>query len=386
MSAGVGKLPAAPYGLYLHIPFCASKCCYCDFLSFPGLHQAWKRRYVEALATEIRHRVDADWQQPQSIFIGGGTPTSLSLADLETVLQALENALGGDTPVEYTVEVNPGSASDGVLALLKRYGVNRLSFGVQSMDDAVLRSLGRQHRAADVVRAVSDARKMGFANINLDLIYGLPAQTKENWRNTLSQALDLQPQHLSLYQLIIEPGTAMSRALDSGQLPPVDEDVAADIWEMNLRDLPAHGFAQYEISNYALPGYECIHNQLYWELQNYLGLGLGATGWKRPVRTVNTDDLSAYCNHWLAGKPAPQHTEQVEWVSQMQERIMMSLRMNRGLDHEDFRAHFEVTPEEAFGAAFAQSQADGTMVRNARAWQLTEKGRRLGNVVLARFF
>lgn len=373
-------------GLYLHIPFCASKCRYCDFLSFPGGHDDWKARYVEALCVEISVRIDADWQHPYSIFIGGGTPTSLSLGGMDTLLCQLRKRLGASPVAEFTVEMNPSSSQKDMLALLRSHGVNRLSVGVQSMDDQVLRQLGRCHQRDDVHQAIREAKDAGFSDFNLDLIYGLPGQTREMWRDTLEAAVSLEPTHLSLYQLQVEDGTALARDLSMGKLPPVDDDVAADMWDYNLAVLPGMGYHQYEISNFAKTGYACEHNQLYWRQENYLGLGLGAVSWVRPERMTNTAALETYCGYWLNEEEPPQQIEHVNEMNQMRECIMMAMRMNDGLAHAHFHALFGVTLDSVFGPALKESLQDGSMERNETHWRLTDKGRRLANIVLARFF
>ena len=214
-------------GLYIHIPFCDQKCAYCDFLSFPGRHSAQKAQYLDALCAEMRLRLRGRWQHPQTIFIGGGTPTALSAEELRMLLQTLASCVDLAGVEEFTVEANPGTVDREKLAVLGGGGVNRLSFGVQSFDDGLLQTLGRIHTAQEAQEAVQLAREAGFTNVNLDLMYGLPGQSEAQWRDTIAQAIALEPQHLSLYQLIPEEGTAIVRRMDAGLLPSVDEDGAA---------------------------------------------------------------------------------------------------------------------------------------------------------------
>ncbi|MDO4281500.1 MAG: radical SAM family heme chaperone HemW [Peptococcaceae bacterium] len=373
------------HGIYIHIPFCAQKCSYCDFLSFPGAHTAAKARYQRALEAELRLRVRGRWQKPETIFIGGGTPTTLSAGELASLMAAIDDCVDLSAVEEFTVEANPGTVDAEKLAILRAGGVNRISFGVQSFDDDLLRMLGRLHTAREAEEAVAFARAAGFENINLDLMYGLPGQTAAQWRATVDRALALHPEHLSLYQLIPEPGTAIVRRMAEGQLPAVDEDGAADWFDAQRGWLAAAGYEQYEISNYAQPGRASLHNQLYWHLDDYLGLGLGATGWTRPTRATNTDDFAAYCAALENGARPDQTTETLDRAAQMSESVFMALRMNAGLDRARFRTLYGQDVAEIFPAAIDEGIARGWLNLDDDRLALTDAGRRLGNWVFELF-
>lgn len=373
------------HGIYIHIPFCEQKCRYCDFLSFPGDHMKEKERYVDALCEEMRLRIQGKWRTPQTIFIGGGTPTALTAACLERLLAVLSASVDIENVEEFTVEANPGTIDAEKLSVLRAAGVDRLSFGVQSFDDTLLRRIGRIHTAQDAVEAVALARQAGFDNINLDLMYGLPGQKAEQWRATVVQALALAPSHLSLYQLIVEEGTAIAHQLAAGALPPIDEDGAAE-WFVHQRDwLAASGYAQYEVSNYARPGYASKHNQLYWRLDDYLGLGLGATSWIRPVRCVNTTDLQAYCAALESGVLSPSGSETLTRDEQMSESVFMALRMNEGLSRARFHSLYGVDVVEAFSDAVREGCSRDWLTLDEACLKLTDAGRLVGNWVFELF-
>lgn len=372
-------------GLYIHIPFCDQKCAYCDFLSFPGRHAAAKARYLQALCTELRLRLRGRWQRPQTIFIGGGTPTALTAAELTTLLATLADCVDLAGVEEFTVEANPGTVDAEKLEVLHAGGVNRLSFGVQSFDDMLLKMIGRIHSAAEAEEAVRLARAAGLTNINLDLMYGLPGQSEQQWRATIDRALALEPAHLSLYQLIPEEGTALVRHMETGRLPAVDEDGAARWFAAQRGWLRDAGYAQYEISNYARAGFASQHNQLYWRLDDYLGLGLGATSWERPVRRTNTADFGAYCRALASGALPPAAEERLTRAEQMSESVFMALRMNAGLSLAAFRALYGEDVADVFPDAVAEGRERGWLVLEDGQLRLTDAGRSLGNWVFELF-
>lgn len=373
------------HGIYIHIPFCAQKCAYCDFLSFPGRHKAEKARYLEALITELRLRAVGCWRRPDTLFIGGGTPTVLSAAELAELMEALNDVVAMDVVKEFTVEANPGTVDAEKLTILREASVNRLSFGVQSFDDVLLRRIGRMHSADEAAAAVRLAQKAGFTNINIDLMYGLPGQTEAQWQQTLRQALALQPTHLSLYQLIVEEGTAIARRLAAGTLPPIDEDGAAFWYDAQRGWLADAGYVQYEISNYARPGYASVHNQLYWRLDDYLGLGLGATSWERPVRRVNSGDFTAYCSALENGSLPSEEMETLSRSEQMSESVFMALRMNAGLSRACFRALYGCDVADVYAAAISEGSAQDWLLLDEDTLRLTDLGRRFGNDVFELF-
>lgn len=372
-------------GVYIHIPFCEQKCAYCDFLSFPGRQSDNKIRYVEALCQEMQLRLHGDWQHPETIFIGGGTPTSLESVSLKRLLATLGQCVDIKAVREFTVEANPGTVNDEKLEILLEGGVNRLSFGVQSFDDGLLCRIGRIHTASEAVQAMEMARKAGFENINLDLMYGLPGQTGKQWRDTVDCAIGLAPEHLSLYQLIPESSTLLARQMEAGLVPPVDEDGAAEWFEDQRGWLAEAGYHQYEISNYAKPSYESEHNQIYWRLEPYMGLGLGATGWSRPLRKSNTSSFRDYVHSLEKKLCPPQETEYLSRKEQMSESVFMALRMNYGLSRVHFRMLYGDDVTSVFEEAVKEGLERGWLALNDSRLMLTDEGRRMGNWVFELF-
>ena len=269
-------------GLYLHVPFCLRKCPYCDFASEPldqagGLPAA--RRYLDALAIELDLRAasgEFSGAEAETIYLGGGTPTVLPAEWLADILARLRMRFALAEDPEITVEANPGTVDEEQIAALLAAGANRLSLGVQSLSDDVLRTLGRVHSAAEAQAAIGAARAAGCADLNLDLIYGVPNQSLQDWRETLQRALDADAEHISTYALSVEPGTPLAADIDAGRLPSPDDDLSADMYAAAADLLPASGYEHYEISNFARPNRACRHNRRYWANAEYLGLGVSA--------------------------------------------------------------------------------------------------------------
>lgn len=379
------QVPAEPpiEALYVHIPFCLKKCNYCDFLSFARPEQM--ARYVKALTAELQLAARRYGVEAKTIFIGGGTPTCLPEELLEQVLQAVQRYFVTPALQEYTVEANPGTVSTANLQLLRQYGVNRLSLGVQSDNQEQLRLLGRIHTFAQAKEAVQLARQAGFANINLDFMYGLPGQTLEQWRHTLTQALALEPQHLSLYQLKIEAGTLLDMWLTQGRISQFDDETALQMYRLAQAMMAQQGYQQYEISNYARPGLASRHNQVYWRTENYLAVGLGACSWVRPLRWNNTFDLETYVSQLAQGRLPQQEPEELTALEQMEETAFMALRMNSGLSKAGFARRFGKTVEAVFAPALQRCVQRGWLEETADAYRLTEAGRVLGNLVFVEF-
>ncbi|MBR1820532.1 MAG: radical SAM family heme chaperone HemW [Clostridia bacterium] len=336
-----------PLSLYIHIPFCASKCAYCDFASFPNREGEWAR-YFEALWAELESwRSALRDREIATAFIGGGTPTLVPAANIvETLARA--RALARFAPdAEITVEGNPGTLTAEKLAACRAAGVNRLSLGAQSFDGGLLKSLGRVHAAAQIGEAVGMARDAGFTNINLDLMYALPGQTMAQWRATLDAAIALGVPHISAYSLIVEDGTPMAARVASGAVAlPEDEAVNAMQREAVAR-LARAGYERYEISNYAKPGYACRHNLVYWNRGEYLGLGCAAHSLVRDERFSNPDALEEY----LSGVRRID-AQRLTQADAMEETLMLATRTARGLDMNAWR--------ETFGAPFERGR-EGTL-------------------------
>lgn len=369
--------------VYVHIPFCLKKCNYCDFLSFAQPTQM--EAYVQALAAEMALSAARYTVRAKTIFIGGGTPSCLPEPLLEQVLQAVQQYFVTDDLQEYTVEANPGTLTEEKLRLMKQYGVNRLSFGVQSDNARQLQMLGRIHTFAQAQEAVQMARDAGFTNINLDFMYGLPGQTLAQWRHTLKAAIALHPQHLSLYQLKIEEGTQMAQWLEQGKIEEFDDELALQMYRTSQQMLAEAGYEQYEISNYAQPGYSSAHNQVYWRTDNYLAVGLGACSWVRPLRWNNSFTMADYLAQVQAGRLPQQEPEHLTEQEQMEETVFMALRMNQGLYKVTFQQRFGKPIEAVFADALQRCISQGWLEEACGYLRLTEVGRVLGNVVFLEF-
>lgn len=370
-------------GLYIHIPFCLKKCHYCDFFSVaePGR----MADYIECLKKEMYTKAATYHIRPKTIFIGGGTPTALSGELLEDLLATVKKLFITDELVEYTMEANPGTVDDKKLRMMYRYGVNRISFGVQSDEEEFLTFLGRIHSFEQAKEAVQMARMAGFQNINLDFIYGIPGQTTAQWEKTLEHALELKPEHLSLYQLKIEEGTILYDKLENGEIGEFDDETALEMYRTNQNFLGKNGYQQYEISNYSKPGKESLHNQTYWETENYLGFGMAGCSWVRPKRVTNTTLFQEYCEDVESTEYAHAEVEILNLKEQMEETVFMALRMNKGLSRKSFFNRFQKTPEDVFPEALEKCLREGWIILQEEYYRLTEEGRVIGNLVFMEF-
>ncbi len=373
--------------IYIHIPFCIKKCNYCDFLSFSHSTNTadTMTQYVDALTKEMTLAQEQYPTKAKTIFMGGGTPSCLPEHLLEKVLIAAEETFVTDALQEYTIELNPGTITREKLQLMKRHGVNRLSIGVQSDTETQLHLLGRIHTFDQAKEAVAMAREVGFDNINLDFMYGIPGQTKEDWQRTLAQAIALEPQHLSLYQLKIEEGTVLYQWLEEGKIDEYDDEAALELYRTAQEMLSRAGYGQYEISNYAKAGYESRHNQVYWRTDDYLAVGLGACSWIRPNRWNNHFHMQDYLRDIAQGKLPAQEAECLTEQEQMEETVFMALRMNTGLSKALFEQRFSCTVETKFAEAIQRCKANDWIAEDETSYRLTEAGRVLGNLVFMEF-
>lgn len=369
--------------LYLHIPFCEAKCLYCSFASFPGfteLHGV----YLDCLVEEVSSLAKTAGSGPLStIFIGGGTPTILSAPQLERLLAACIDGFGVVPGAEISIEANPGTVDYAKLAGLQQAGCNRISIGVQSFNDKELALLGRKHCAADAVAAFTEARRAGFDNISLDLMYGVPGQELCHWQANLDTALSLEPDHLSLYQLTMEGDTPMARRYKDGQLKlPGDEDVLA-MDGYNLAATSAAGLEMYEISNYCRSGRECRHNITYWLNDEYLAAGAGAVSYVAGVRERRVEDPKEYCRLVTGeGTPVSEH-EKLDSDEIFRETVVMGLRMNKGVSRSRLLSRFDIDPVLYYGTVLSRLQGLGVVELTDSHLRLTSKGRLLANSVMA---
>lgn len=372
-----------PLALYVHVPFCVKKCDYCDFASYPHRETDWSL-YFEALFREMeRWTGETDFGllkrrfHVRSLFIGGGTPTLIPAHYISEIIDRSRYISSFDKDVEITLEGNPGTLTMEKLSAYRRAGVNRLSMGAQSFDDGLLKSLGRVHSAEQVVEAVQMAREAGFSNINLDLMYGLPGQTMDRWRDTLERAIALDVQHISAYSLIVEDGTPMAARVSRGEALVPDDDTVNAMQRLAVERLQEADYGRYEISNFAHPGFECRHNLTYWRRGDYLGLGCAAHSLLDERRFSNPDGLDRY----LAGI----RMEDVEPLTQediAEETLMLSTRTVRGLDLAAWAARFgENFPTD--GNAALRRLADAGLIEITEGQlRLTRDGMEVHNAVV----
>ena len=317
-------------GLYLHIPFCKKRCLYCDFFSTTLLER--RAEYVEAMIKEIQARRNEANEPIRTIYLGGGTPSTLAIQDTQRLIETI----GIDEAEEITMELNPGDATPEYLRALRAIGINRLSIGIQSFQDKLLQFIGRRHNAAQALEAIKMAQDAGFENLSIDLMYALPTQTMEMWQADIETALRLNIQHISCYGLMYEDGTALTRLRDQGELTPVDEDTENAMYDRLCERLKAAGFVHYEVSNFALPGCEAKHNSRYWDGTPYIGIGAGAHSYVGRVRSWNPDDLDTYIRGIRDGK-LERESETLTDKDLYNERIMLGLRTSKGVPCADIQ-------------------------------------------------
>ena len=389
MAAGKAAADGARrWGLYVHLPFCRQKCFYCDFPSYAG-QEGRMAVYVEALLGELAREgapLRAAWGPPRTVYLGGGTPTALPPALMERLLAGLREFLAAaPDALEFTCECNPGTVDAAYLSLLRAGGVNRLSLGVQTFDDALLRRIGRIHTAAEVCAAVRQARAAGFRNLSLDLMYGLPGQTLAGLEMSVQQALALAPQHISIYGLQVEEGTPFARAQAAGQLALPTEEESEVMYDYMTAALPAAGYARYEISNFARPGFESRHNLGYWQDVPYLGIGAAAHSYLGGQRYENPRGIEEYLAALRTDGRARREEEPLTRATSMEEFAFLALRTARGIDRARFAARFGCELASVYADAIARMRARGFLEEDAQGVRLTPLGMKYGNWVFEAF-
>jgi oxygen-independent coproporphyrinogen-3 oxidase len=375
-----GATTRATRSLYVHVPFCHTICGYCDFYS-EVLDRSRTGPLVDALLGELDRAVAGVDARFDTIFVGGGTPTTLPIADLGRLLSRLSALRDPETGCEFTCEANPATVTPEVAETLVAGGVNRISVGAQSFDRGELAVLDRIHRPEQVEQTVKIARAAGIAQINLDLIFAVPGQSLASWRRNLGAALALGSDHLSCYGLTYEPGTPLFEQRKTGQLRPADEDLEAEMYEATIADLRAAGFEQYEISNFAKPGCECRHNLRYWNNDEYLGIGPSAAGFVGGVRYRNVPDTAAYVRAINAGKSPRVEEERRSLDEQAHDAAWLGLRTVRGIDRAAFARRYGHDPVALFAGVFEKHAAAGLVELTPERVRLTQRGLMLANVV-----
>lgn len=371
------SLSSLKRGLYIHIPFCVRKCRYCDFVSYCGKEDIYDS-YIDALEAEMK---EYKGSAVDTVFLGGGTPTAFSSKQLEKLCRAVNNNFKLSDDCEFTSEANPGTIDYDKARTLLNAGVNRISLGVQSFNDHELVEIGRIHDAQTAYNTVELLNKSGFNNISIDLMTALPNQTMESLIKSLEAAMQLPLKHISAYSLIIEDGTPMAAAYDRGELNLPNEDEDRKMYAEAKKLLANHGFYQYEISNYAKPGYESRHNIKYWQCREYFGIGAAAHSYIDGVRFSNTSSLEEY----IKGNYHSSEREILTRNDKIFEFIIMGMRMNVGISEKEFKSRFGIAIQEKYSALLKKFK-DGGFIELADGYiRFTDKGRDVSNSVLCEF-
>ena len=400
-----------PISIYVHIPFCETKCPYCDFNTYAAI-EPMMPAYMDALRSEIElwGRL-LNSPRVHTIFFGGGTPSYLPAQDIVGAMETIRSSFDLLSDAEITLEANPGDFSDDKLRAYLDCGINRLSIGVQSFDDSLLSTLGRRHNAADAANAYRQATAAGFDNISIDLMYGLPHQRVEQWQRTLDRSLELLPPHISMYCLTLEGGTPMERWVEQGSMPTPDPDIAADMYLMAQDEMRRAGYRHYEISNWSLDGLQSRHNLTYWRNKPYLGVGPGAHSYLDDCRFNAIKSPREYIARMRAasgserngskfissedngsmkaqiGKvPVVEEVEQIDTPLEMAETMMMGLRLDEGISITAFTERFDAPPAQFYAETLDELERLELLCTEDGALRLTHRGRMLGNEVFSRFF
>jgi len=369
-----------PLELYVHIPFCVRKCQYCDFLSGPSDEET-KDRYIEALLKEIRAAEHTENYEIVSVFIGGGTPSALKAEAIASIMRTLQEQFFFCEDAEVTIEANPGTVDLEKLTIYRNVGINRLSLGLQSTDAEELKLLGRIHSYEEFLKSYEWAREAGFSNINIDLMFAIPGQTGEAWRQHLYQVAELNPEHISAYSLIIEEGTPFAE--QNLDLP--DEDTEYQMYEDTAEILERYGYRQYEISNYAKQGYMCRHNAGYWQRREYLGFGLGTSSLYGGMRFSNTHQMQEYLKESRNPDQIRKDVTVLSRNEQIEEFMFLGLRMTEGISEKKFEENFDVRLMDIYGDILQKYEETGFMEHIETKWRLTRKGIHVSNHILADF-
>lgn len=367
--------------LYIHIPFCIRKCLYCDFPSFSGMESIFDD-YVRMLCREIDETYsDYRGMEVKSIFVGGGTPSVLPPALLGRISDKIFSRFDVDSKAEITIETNPGTLDAKKLAEMKSMYFNRLSMGLQAWQDRLLKKLGRIHTADEFETNFLQVRDAGFKNINVDLMFALPAQSLDDWQETLEKVMKLRPEHISAYSLIIEEGTPFFDMFDRGELKETDEDTDRKMYYLAKEMLSDKGYKQYEISNFAKEGFECYHNKVYWRTEEYQGFGLGAHSYSDGVRFHNTYDMKEY----LRGEGLRMDKEFLSLQEKQEEFMFMGLRMNEGVSEAEFLRRFGESMDSAYGDEIKELISEELLVKKDGRLSLTDRGVDISNSVFEKF-
>ncbi|BCZ48550.1 coproporphyrinogen III oxidase [Clostridium gelidum] len=367
--------------LYIHIPFCKQKCLYCDFPSYSG-KEKFMDEYVDALNKEILQK--AKKYSINSIFIGGGTPSYLNESSLQSLLDTI-NKLNLKENLEFTVECNPGTLNKRNLDIMKKYNVNRISMGLQSTKNSILKEIGRIHSYEEFRNNYYLARDIGFDNINIDLMFGLPNQTIEDWKESLTEIAKLEPDHISAYSLIIEEGTHFYNLYEKDKLKLPNEDIERMMYLSTKDILNKYGYHQYEISNFARIDKECFHNKVYWKCNEYLGLGVSASSFVDEKRIKNIDDIEKYIEKINKNETVIEEIHENDINDDMEEFVFMGLRMIEGIKINEFKKKFNKDIYEVYGDIIEKNIKKELLICNSDKLFLSSRGMEISNYVMSDF-
>ncbi len=367
--------------LYIHIPFCKQKCLYCDFPSYAG-KESLINEYIRALNEEILRKCSK--YKIASIFVGGGTPSYLNEINLESLLKTI-NLLDFKDEFEFTIECNPGTLNEEKLALMKNYNVNRISMGLQTTNDNILKEIGRIHSFEEFKKNYNQARKAGFENINVDLMFGLPNQSMKDWKVSLEDVMSLEPDHISAYSLIIEEGTCFYNLYNNDKLNIPNEEEERSMYLFTKGFLKDYGYNQYEISNYAKVNKECFHNKVYWKCNEYLGLGVSASSFVDEKRFKNIDDIKIYIEKINNNEDVTEEIHVNNINDDMEEFMFMGLRMIEGINLKIFKKRFGKDVFDIYDEVIKNNIKKGLLVVDSEKLYLSEKGIELSNYVMSDF-
>lgn len=371
-------------GIYLHIPFCDTKCIYCDFYSITN--HARKDEFLSSVEKEIiSFSKELNERSYDSIFFGGGTPSLLSYSDLNKLFETLYKHYNISPDTEITIEANPGTLDKNKLAEFKKLPINRLSFGIQSFNDDELKYLTRIHSSVEAVDTVKSAQDAGYANINIDLIFALPNQSLQSWQDNLNKAVELDTQHISAYSLIFEEGTPLFSMREAGKAKQADIELEQQMYEYTMEFLSSKGFQQYEISNYAKTGYECRHNLKYWTLEEYIAFGPSASSYIGNKRWTNARNIGKYIELIETGKPAYDFIETIDKETSITEHIMLGLR-SRGIFFNDFKTRYNIDFKANYSKPINLLITNGFAELTENHFRLTPKGYAVCDEIAAKYF
>ncbi len=372
-------------GLYVHIPFCVSKCNYCDFNSFK-LNKELKDRYIKDLKKEmILYKDEFREKEITSIFLGGGTPSILESEEIKEIFFYIKSNFNIKKDAEITIECNPGTLSKEKLITMKDLGINRLSIGLQATQESHLRYIGRIHTYEEFVKNYKEALDIGFKNINIDLMYALPNQNFDEWKDSLEKIVKLNPSHISAYSLILEEGTKLHDMYEKNEFEMIDEDTDIKMYNYTINYLKDNGYNQYEISNYSKSGFECNHNILYWKCNHYIGLGPGASGYINNYRYNNLESLNDYHEKLLNNEKPIDFIDELTIEDKIQEKIFMGLRMNEGIKFIEFKDEFDLDFKLRFKDVLKRLKENKLIIEDEFGIKLTQDGREISNSVFIEF-